>query len=479
MRGRLTLWHSAVLAVLLIAFAVASHALLNRTLMRRVDHFAGEALSAFSAELAVEVYESGTAMGAVTAALSDIRFRDLRIVVLDSTGEFIATGSHDEDGAPTLDTQLLSDSVRNHPMRARPTFTIGEGDNGYRVHVIQDSALALRVRVAAAYPLRDIRTTMAAVGRAFAVAVPIGVALAALGGLFLARRSLAPVAAMGAQAAAITATTLHERLPVTSPNDELGRLATIVNGLLDRLERAFTQQRRFMADASHELRTPVAILRTESQVTLARPHRSEAEYRESAVVMADVAQRLSRIVDDLFLLARADAGHLTPQLEHVDLEDIVHSVTRSVQALAEQHGVQVHITNLEDAPFNGDRDLLGRILLNLLDNAIKHSPPGSSVDVALVREGADYVLTVSDAGPGIKPEDRERIFERFVRLDSARTRPNHSATTGAGLGLAIARWAAEAHGGSLYVAESAATRTTFELRLPAPKAAPPAYAGLA
>jgi signal transduction histidine kinase len=252
-----------------------------------------------------------------------------------------------------------------------------------------------------------------------------------------------------------------------------------VNGLLDRLERAFAQQRRFMADASHELRTPVAILRTESQVTLARPHRTEAEYRESAVVMADVAQRLSRIVDDLFLLARVDAGHLTPQLEQVDLEDIVHSATRSVQAIAEQRGVQVRITALDEAPFNGDCDLLGRILLNLLDNAIKHAPPNTSVDVSLVREDADYIVTVSDAGPGINPEDRERIFERFVRLDSARTRADHSATSGVGLGLAIARWAAEAHGGSLSVAENTVGRTTFQLRLPAPKAAQPAYAALA
>jgi signal transduction histidine kinase len=231
-----------------------------------------------------------------------------------------------------------------------------------------------------------------------------------------------------------------------------------------------------MADASHELRTPVAILRTEAQVTLARPKRTEAEYRESAVVMADVAQRLARIVDDLFLLARADAGHLTPQQEQVDLEDIVHSAVRSVQAIAETCRVEVRITALQDAPLNGDRDLLGRILLNLLDNAIKHSPAGGVVEVSLVRETANYVVAVTDSGPGIPIESRERVFERFVRLDSSRTRSDHSATAGAGLGLAIARWAAEAHGGSLVVAESRPGHTTFHLTLPISLALERAYA---
>lgn len=478
MRARLTLWYSVVLGVLLVAFAVASHAVLSRTLMLRVDHFVDEALSAFSAELAVEVHEMGTTMGAITAALADIRFRDLRLVVLDSTGVYIATGNYSDDKASRhalqrLDVRLLADSVRAHRWDERPKFTLQSADGGFRVHVSPDSAKGVRIRVAGAYPLREIAATMVDVGRAYLVAVPVFVALAALGGFFLARRGLAPVAAMGAHAAEISATTLHERLPIATPNDELGRLATIINSLLDRLEQAFQQQRRFMADASHELRTPVAILKTESQVTLSRPNRSESEYRESAAVMADVAQRLARIVDDLFLLARADAGHVTPRHSSVYLDEIVHTVVRSVQALADERSVHVQLTEMANAPFEGDPDLLGRILLNLLDNAIKHSPREGTVEVSLARQNGSYVVSVSDMGPGVPAEARERIFERFFRLDAARSRAEISTTGGAGLGLSIARWAAEAHGGRVELAEGGNGRTTFYLTLPASPAGPP------
>src|SRR5262249_30081953 len=153
---------------------------------------------------------------------------------------------------------------------------------------------------------------------------------AATGGYLLARRSLAPVASMAARAAAISASNLDERLPVGG-GDELVGLARVMNDLLDRLERAFGQQRRFVADASHELRTPTAILRSEADITLSRPHREEAEYRESLGVMQDAARRLTRIVDDLFLLARADAGHLVPERQRMYLEDLVQEATRAVQ----------------------------------------------------------------------------------------------------------------------------------------------------
>jgi heavy metal sensor kinase len=309
------------------------------------------------------------------------------------------------------------------------------------------------------------------VGRAYLVAVPLIVALAALGGFFLARRSLAPVAAMGERAAEITVSTLHERLPIATPGDELGRLATIINGLLDRLQQAFQQQRRFMADASHELRTPVAILKTESQVTLAQPNRSAMEYRESAAVMADVANRLARVVDDLFLLARADAGHLTPKPTSIYLDEIVQTAVRSIQTLADARHVHVHLQKLEDAPLIGDADLLGCVLLNLLDNAVKHSPRDGTVDVSLTKKNGSYVVAVSDMGAGVPADARDRIFERFFRVDTARSRSDDgSATGGAGLGLSIARWAAEAHGGRVDLAESGAGKTTFQLTLPATKA---------
>ena len=220
---------------------------------------------------------------------------------------------------------------------------------------------------------------------------------------------------------AITATNLHERLPVGG-GDELVRLARVVNDLLDRLEQAFELQRRFMADASHELRTPTAIVRTEADVTLSKPVRHEAEYRESVTIMQDASRRLTRIVDDLFLLARSDAGHLVVHRATIHLEDVVDDTVRSARPLADTRGVRMDLTNVVEAPLQGDADLLGRLLLNLLDNAIKHSAAGGQVAVTMERDGDAVRVTVTDQGEGIPAALQGRVFERFYKVDRARQR---------------------------------------------------------
>jgi len=300
----------------------------------------------------------------------------------------------------------------------------------------------------------------------FAIAIPLIILMAATGGYVLATRSLAPMSAMTIRTRAISADNLHERVPVAG-GDELVALATVVNELLDRLERAFEQQRQFMTDASHELRTPTAILRTEADVTLSRAHRTEEEYRASVQHMQEVARRLTRIVDDLFLLARADAGHLVAHREDIYLEEVVHDAARGVRQIADQRAVQVELGQVVEAPFHGDADLLGRLLLNLLDNAIKCSPAGACVDISMTSEHGRYVIKVVDTGPGIPTADRELVFNRFYRVDTARSRSEASATSGAGLGLAIGRRIAEAHGGALTLADSREGHTEFRVTLPA------------
>jgi signal transduction histidine kinase len=305
----------------------------------------------------------------------------------------------------------------------------------------------------------------------FLVAIPGLLAIGALGGFMLARRSLAPVSAMAKQASAISINNLHERLPVGG-GDELVGLASVVNGLLDRLERSFEQQRRFVTDASHELRTPTAVVRAEADVTLSREHREEPEYRESVLVIQDAARRLTRIVDDLFLLSRADSGHLVVRKESLYLEDLVHDATRAVTSVALQRGVEIDVREVTEAPFDGDADLLGRLLLNLLDNAIKYSTAGAAVSVALQRHNGQYEIRVADSGPGIPAAAHERVFERFYRVDSARSRAEASTTSGAGLGLAIARRIAEVHEGTVDIAESRPGHTEFLVTLPATHTAP-------
>jgi signal transduction histidine kinase len=270
---------------------------------------------------------------------------------------------------------------------------------------------------------------------------------------------------MSTPAAAISVRNMHERLPVGG-GDELVGLATMVNGLLDRLESSFEQQRRFIADASHELRTPTAVVRTEADITLARAHRDEPEYRASIAVMQDASRRLTRIVDDLFLLSRADSGHLVMRDEPLYLEELVDDATRAVRSVALQRGVEIDLGDVVAAPSRGDADLLGRLLLNLLDNAIKYSPAGGHVAVSMVQAVHGCAISVIDEGPGIPPEMQARVFERFFRVDSARSRAETSATSGAGLGLAIAQRIAEMHSGRVELAESRPGRTEFRVTLP-------------
>lgn len=476
LRARLTLWFTVVLGVPLVAFAIVSYVVFDRTLLDRTDHFVSDALSAFARELGNERRIAPDNATAARTTVHEVRFRQLQIVIADSAGRLVAASATDDaearaSGIAAYDpARALAAAGRVDP--GTPRFVTLAGPGGaYRLHARTVSIAGEPLLLAGISPLHDVEEVLARIRRAFLVAIPLLLAAAAAGGYFMARRSLSPVSAMGARAAAITDANLHERLPVVSPHDELGGLATVINSLLDRLERAFAQQRRFMADASHELRTPTAILATEAQVTLSRPHRTEEEYRESVVVMEGAAARLTRIVDDLFLLARADAGHLVARHRDIYLDEVVHSATRAVRPIAERRGVHVELLPVVDAPFHGDPDLLGRLLLNLLDNAIKFSVGGGHVTVALSRHDHDaprYEIRVVDDGPGIAPDVQERVFERFFRGDPARGRQEEGAseTSGAGLGLAISRRIAEAHGGTLQLMESRPGRTEFRLVLP-------------
>lgn len=490
LRARLTLWFTVVLGVPLVAFAIASYVVFDRTLLARTDHFVDDALSAFARELANERRMAPTNEAAARTTVHEVRFSQLQIAIADSTGRALAASGSDDDaaaraaGLPSFDTSRALAAARGVSADAPRLVTLAGPGGTWRVHARIVTVAGEPLLLAGIAPLRDIEDVLARIRRAFLVAIPLLLAAAAAGGFFMARRSLSPVAVMGTRAAAITDANLHERLPVVTPHDELGGLAVVINSLLDRLERAFAQQRRFMADASHELRTPAAILHTEAQVTLAREHRTEGEYRESMTVMQQAAARLTRIVDDLFLLARADAGHLVARMRDIYLDEVVHDVTRAARPLGERRGVRVELQPVVDAPFHGDADLLGRLLLNLLDNAIKFSVGGGTVSVALARHdggaevagggrGARYEIRVVDDGPGIPPEVQERVFERFFRGDPARGRVEPTETSGAGLGLAISRRIAEAHGGTLQLVASRPGRTEFCLTLPATVPAPP------
>jgi signal transduction histidine kinase len=304
----------------------------------------------------------------------EVRFQHLDIVVVDERGSVVAMSEPypgEAQPAPARsDSPELVRAIIEAADREPAVSTLRRDDGPHRILVRTLPVGDVRFRLAGVYPLTAVEATLQRIRQLFLVAIPLLIVAAATGGWFLAKRSLAPVSSMASRAEAIGASTLHERLPVVA-EDELGTLARVLNDLLDRLERSFAQQRRFMADASHELRTPAAILLTEADVTLSREHRSEAEYRESMHVIRDAARRLGRIVEDIFLLARTDAGHLVARAEQLYLEDIVHDTVRAVRPIAEARSASVELEGQVEAPLVGDPDLLGRVLLNLLDNAIK------------------------------------------------------------------------------------------------------------
>ena len=485
-RSRLALWHTAMLAVLLIGFAGASDLWLERVVGRRDDRFLEESTDAFRANLVAELSEVPLD-SALQQALGEFKLRDASFLVADTAGHAIArsqplpeaewAGRRSTRLARVADTTLVRTAIRAARSLGGERFTtVGRGDDALRLFILPVTERRQRFTIVGMRSLADQQELLEDTRAGFLIAIPFGLLLAWIGGYALARRSLAPVATMTAQAAAIGATSLHERLPGGNPRDELGQLARVFNDLLSRLDTAFEHQRRFMADASHELRTPVSIMRGEADIALSQTVRSSEEYRGALEVVRAEGRRLSRIVGELFLLARADSGQQRLNIHALYLDDLVSECVHAVRSLAQGRSITLSLS--VDAPetadagrgdahaFTGDEELLRRLVVNLLDNAIKHAPPGSTVEVQLERDGAQHHLRVIDHGAGIPAAARDHIFERFFRADESHARDEASETGGAGLGLAIARWVAEAHGGTVRLVSSTAGETIFEVCLP-------------
>jgi heavy metal sensor kinase len=292
--------------------------------------------------------------------------------------------------------------------------------------------------------------------------LPVGAAIAGFGGYVLARRALAPVERMAERARSITAERLSDRLPVDNPKDELGRLATVFNATLGRLEASFEQMRRFTADVSHELRTPLTAIRSVGEVGL-REKRSDEAYRGIIGSMLEEVDRLTSLVDRLLVLSRAETGHAKLSAEPVDLRELADNVVAHLGVLAEEKRQSISVESSGAPRCLGDRVMLRQALINLVDNAIKYSPIGGQIRIRASESAAGAVLDVSDTGPGISSEAGPMIFDRFYREGS----PGSGEVSGAGLGLSIAKWAVEVNGGQLSLERGNGTGCTFRMTLPA------------
>jgi signal transduction histidine kinase len=398
------------------------------------------------------------------------RAQDLAALATTGTLPRLLTVPNDEDVAQVVDASgaVLAGST-GHTERAIATFA-PEGrapvvrmvrdvpdDNeliDFRVWAQRARTPDGPVTVYVGTSLESVNETIATVRRVLLLILPPLLALLAVASWVLVGRALRPVEAIRAEVADISGRALDRRVPVPPRRDEIGRLASTMNEMLDRLQAASERQRKFVADASHELQSPIAALRTQLEVAIAQP--ATTDWAATSSDLLAESRHMERLVRDLLFLARSDGEEGVRRIEPVDLDDIVLEEATRLRSTAQ---VRVDASGVSAAPLSGNRDELTRLVRNLLENAEHHAE--SRVRIRLSAEGREIILMVEDDGPGVPPAERERIFQRFTRLDEARSRNNG----GTGLGLAIVKEITERHGGTVCV-ENAAPGARFAVRLP-------------
>lgn len=304
--------------------------------------------------------------------------------------------------------------------------------------------------------------------RAYAAALPVAVLVAAWGVWWITRKALQPLQAVAAAAEQIDAKALHQRLPQPLIQDEVGRLVQVLNHAFDRLESSFEQSTRFSSDASHELQTPLTIMRGEIELAL-KTEVDNPRIESLLVGLLVETQRLCDIVEKLLLLSRADAGVLMLRKQTLDLSALCHELMEDAQILARPKRITTKFEISSDVTVLADGSLLRRVLLNLLDNAIKYNVDGGSLSIYLTNSSAQAVFRITNTGPGIPAGHENRVFERFYRADPSRS----SETSGSGLGLSICREIVAAHGGQMWLEQSKSGWTAFTVEMPCPKSENP------
>jgi heavy metal sensor kinase len=454
-RTKLTLWYAGVLALSLLAFAFLIYYAAAAIFYERQDESLRSTAQTVASAYTEEFEEAHSISKAGQVVLAELVFPNRYVQVADTNGLPIAT-SRNLSGAHL---QLPSSTLAEAKKKSFSVVTV----NGLRIAVVPLSADRELGYASVAEPLSVIEVGLARLRRDFFAGVPLVLFFASLGGHFLARKSLLPITSMNNQTKRISAQSLSSRLDVANPRDELGGLAVTINDLLSRLESSFKLQQQFIADASHELRTPLAVLRGETEVALTKPRTIE-EYQDSLSLIKDEAERLSRIVEDLFILARQPVdAPVTLVREAVSLNDAVKDCARAAQVLAVRKGVRLETRNKsEPIVLNGDEELIKRMILNLLDNAVKYTPEHGEICVALAHQNGNAEILVRDTGIGIPKSAQQQVFDRFYRVDKTRSR----ALGGAGLGLSIVAWIVEAHGGSIKIDSAPGRGSKFTVLLP-------------
>ena len=332
------------------------------------------------------------------------------------------------------------------------------------LHLLQGRPLLIRL----AYSTEPLRARLFEFIGLLMLAMPLALIAAGFAGYRVAGKALNPLEQMARRTEQITAQKLSERIPVDNPNDELGHMARVLNGLLARLEESFDKLQHFTSDVSHELRTPLAAMRSVGEVGLQEDHSSE-KYRDIIGSMLEEVGRLAAMIDTLLTIAHADSGVFELQRSTFPMMDLVQESVGVVGVLAEDKKQTISVAGDSGISVFADRSFLRMAVINLIDNAVKYSPAGSTIRLGLSavggsgRQSESVQLDIEDDGPGIPQDKALRVFDRFYRVDEGRTRD----AGGAGLGLSIAKWAVEVHGGSIILTPRQPNGSIFSIRLPA------------
>jgi heavy metal sensor kinase len=453
-RWRLTLWYSLALAGVLLAFGVLVYSLLARGLYQRLDRVLLDQL-----QLLEQERQDPRMVRNRHARLAHIIYElkehaNVLCIVYDSTGAvYERTKQLDAASVPPFPTsipeQTRSEDV-TLPLIGRQrslVSTLTIGDDQYTVVLMTE--------------LEELDRRLAQLLTVLCMAGPAALIVAGGLGYVMARKAMAPLEQLDRQTGEITANRLNRRLPVANPGDELGRLAQTINAMIARLERSFAEIRRFTADASHELRTPLTVIRTEAELALDKPL-TLAECQQLLGSILEECERLTRMTDQLLALAREDAAVSGSLPDRVDLRALVNVVVETMRPVAETKGLCLRASGNGTLTVRGDEARLRQVFYNLLDNAIKYTPEGGVIEVDSACRGGAAIVTLRDSGIGISQEHLPHVFERFYRVDKARSR----AEGGTGLGLSIARSIVAAHGGEVQLESKPGQGTTCTVTLP-------------
>jgi len=451
---RFTVWYLIVLAILLGSLSAGVYLYLSRSLYRGLDH---------SLEL------RSRQICSVPPVLESIWHGEFQEELGEIVMLYFYTGSQLVEVSPPGINISLSHQFIYQAINGRNSLTTIEAAEGQRLRLLAVPThlgipgLPLSTQPGALIigrSTRQIDQALQGLVRTLVIAVPLALAVAAGGGIFLARRALKPVDKIARTAQEIEETDLSQRINVNT-KDELGRLAATLNAMIGRLERAFQRQKQFTSDASHELRAPLAVIEAESSLALQK-ERPPSDYRQSLETISQESKQMSLLIEQLLTLARADAGKEQWNFAEVNLGRLITNLSADVEILCQEKGLTCQLGQTQDLVIKGDEARLRELFMNLLDNAIRYTPSSGTVSISLRREGQMAVVAVTDTGVGIPAEDIPFIFERFYRVDRSRSR----AEGGTGLGLAICRYIAAAHGGKMEVESQVGMGSTFSVWLP-------------